>query len=110
MIRGDVYWHKFKQPDKKRPVVILTRNILIPELNVLTVAPITTTMRETETQVFLDETDGLKKDSAVNLTNIQTIEKNKLGSFITHLSLDKMFEIAEAIKFSLQLDAEISEI
>ncbi len=59
MIRGEIRYHTFKFPDKRRPVLILTRDVLIPELNVVTVAPITTTMRDRETQVILDEQEGM---------------------------------------------------
>jgi mRNA-degrading endonuclease toxin of MazEF toxin-antitoxin module len=38
MIQGDVYWYKFKEPNKSRPVLILTRDLLIPALNAVTVA------------------------------------------------------------------------
>lgn len=39
MKRGEVRWYTFKSPDKRRPVVILTRNTVIPVLGALTVAP-----------------------------------------------------------------------
>lgn len=58
MMRGDVCYHTFKLPDKRRPVLVLTRDILIPELNAITIAPLTTTIRDHATQVTLDETDG----------------------------------------------------
>lgn len=58
MTRGDVVWHKFREPDKTRPVLILTRNEAIPELNALTVIPITTTIRS---QVLLSEDDGMRE-------------------------------------------------
>ena len=52
MIRGDVVRHKFKEPDKTRPVLILTRNGAISDLTAITVVPITTTIRDIESQVF----------------------------------------------------------
>jgi len=51
MIQGDVYHYTFKEPDKRRPVLILTRSSLIPELNAITIAPITTTIRDAGTHV-----------------------------------------------------------
>lgn len=104
MIRGDVRYHHFKFPDKRRPVLILTRDVLIPELNIVTVAPIITTMRDRETQAVLDERDGMSEACAVNLTNIQTVPKDKIGSFITHLSDERMREVFEAIKFAFGFD------
>ncbi len=104
MIRGDVCYHTFKFPDKRRPVLILTRDILIPELNVVTIAPLTTTIRDESTQVLLDESDGVFEVCAVNLTNIQTVPKEKIGGCITHLSDEKMREVFEAIRFALGFD------
>ncbi|MCY7345468.1 MAG: type II toxin-antitoxin system PemK/MazF family toxin [Pyrinomonadaceae bacterium] len=104
MIRGDVCYHTFKFPDKRRPVLILTRDILIPELNVVTIAPLTTTIRDESTQVLLDESDGVFEVCAVNLTNIQTVPKEKIGGCLTHLSDEKMREVFEAIRFALGFD------
>ena len=104
MIRGEIRYHTFRFPDKRRPVLILTRDVLIPELNVVTVAPITTTMRDHETQVILDEQDGMAETCAINLTNIQTVSKDKIAGFISHLSDEKMQEVFEAIKFALGFD------
>ena len=104
MIRGDVCYHTFKFPDKRRPVLILTRDILIPELNALTIAPLTTTVRDESTQVLVDESDGVPEVCAVNLTNIQTVPKDKIGGCITHLSDEKMREVFEAIRFAFGFD------
>jgi mRNA interferase MazF len=46
MNRGEVRWYKFNKPDKKRPVVILTRNSAIEYLGEVTIAPITSIIRD----------------------------------------------------------------
>jgi mRNA interferase MazF len=86
MIQGDVYWFKFKEPNKIRPVLILTRTDIIPYRNSLTVAEITTTLRDNESEVWLNATDGMLEECAVNLSNIQTVSKEKFGSYITHFN------------------------
>ncbi len=53
MKQGDVYWYTFRAPDKRRPVLILTRTSAIPYLTGITVAQITTTIRETASEVLL---------------------------------------------------------
>jgi len=58
MKRGDIYWHKFKEPDKTRPVLIITRDEGISELNALTVISTTTTIREVPSQILLNEEDN----------------------------------------------------
>ena len=105
MNQGDVYWYSFKEPDKRRPVVILTRNSAIGFLTSLTIAPITSTVREIPTEVVLSQADGLARDCAINLDNIQTVQKSKLGAFISHLSVRRMHEVRKAIEFALGFDA-----
>ncbi len=100
MIQGDIRWHSFKEPNKRRPVLILTRNELIPELSKITVAEITTTIRGIESEVLLDIFDGMFDDCAVNLTNIHTIPKEKIGGYITHLSDERMQDVFEAVKYA----------
>ena len=100
MRQGDGFTYKFEEPNKSRPVLILTRTDLISRLNVVTIAEITTTLRDNDSEVWLDESDGMSEDCAVNLTNIQTVEKNKISSYITHLSSEKMREVREAIEFA----------
>jgi len=51
MIQGDICYHTFKSPDKRRPVLILTRNAAVSDLTWITIAPITTTMRNLPTEV-----------------------------------------------------------
>ena len=97
-------WYTFQTPDKRRPVLILTRNSAIGFLNTLTVAPITTTVRDIPSDVFLTSEDGLLTDCEANMDNIQTVPKHKLGSLIAYLSSERMDEVNQAIAFALGLD------
>ncbi len=105
MNQGDVYWYTFRTPDKRRPVLILTRDSAIRFLTGITIAPITTTIRGIPSEVVLTPADGLLTDCAANFDNIQTIPKANLGAFITHLSLAKMRDVRAAIEFALGFDA-----
>ncbi len=87
MKRGKVRWYKFKSPDKKRPVVILTRNSILEYLG----------------EVLLSKQDGMHNDCAINCDHIQTVSKAKIGSLITTLSKERLFEIRNAISFALNL-------
>lgn len=102
--QGDVYWYTFKEPDKRRPVLILTRSSAIPFLTSLTIAPITSTIRSIPTGVVVTRADGLFADCAVNLDNIQTVQKAKIGAFIGHLSIQRMREVRKALEFALGFD------
>ena len=79
MKRGEVRWYKFPQPDKKRPVVILTRNSVLEYLGEVTVAPITSTIRDIPSEVILGRQDGMPSACAINLDHVQTVSKAKIG-------------------------------
>ncbi len=101
MRRGEVRWYRFAKPDKKRPVLILTRDSAIDFLGEVTVAPVTSTVREIPTEVSLSRDDGFKRDCAVNLDHIQTVSKGRLGAVITHLSERQMERVQGALLFAL---------
>jgi mRNA interferase MazF len=101
MKRGEVRWYKFPQPDKKRPVVILTRDSALEFLGEVTVAPITSVIRDIPTEVVLGAEDGMPRDCAVNMDHIQTVSRGKIGSSITVLSPEKMDAIGNALAFAL---------
>ncbi len=103
MKRGEVRWYKFKHPDKKRPVVILTRNSILEYLGEVTIAPVTSTIRDIPSEVLLSSRDGMHNDCAINCDHIQTVSKSKVGSMITSLSKEKLSEIRDAINFALNL-------
>jgi mRNA interferase MazF len=104
MKRGDVCWYTFPAPNKRRPVLILTRDSAIAVLNSVTVAPITSMIRGIPTEVLLTADDGLPDTCAANFDNIQTVPKANISAPITHLSVSKMKAAAGAIGFALGLD------
>ena len=104
MERGEIRWHTFKPPDKKRPVLILTRTSAIEFLGEITIAPITTRIREIASEIVIDERDGMKNSCAINLDHIQTVAKSKIGAYITRLSDEKMDRIKSALLFALGFD------
>jgi len=103
MKRGEVRWYRFDLPDKRRPVVILTRDSAIEYLGEITVAPVTSRVRDIPTEVVLSKQDGMPEDCAVNCDHIQTVAKGKIGSTITTLSTDTMEQVRNAIAFALDL-------
>lgn len=105
MNRGEVRWYTFRPPDKRRPVLVLTRDSALDVLTGVTIAPITSTIRNIPTEVMLTPVeDGILTESAVNLDNLQTIPKANLGGLIAILSPDKMEAVERAICFALGMD------
>lgn len=103
MKRGEIRWYKFASPDKKRPVLILTRDSVLSYLGEVTVAPITTIVRDIPTEVLLSKHDGMPRDGAINCDHLQTVAKGKIGALITSLSPAKWAAVGRAIRFALDI-------
>ena len=101
MKRGEVRWYRFAKPDKRRPVVILTRDSILEYLGEVTVAPVTTTIRGIPSEVLIGEPDGLPRDSTINLDHLQTVSRARLEGVIATLSSRKMREVRTALLFAL---------
>lgn len=103
MKHGEIRWYKFAQPDKQRPVLILTRDSVLEYLGEITVAPITSTVRDIPSEVFLSKADGMPRDCAVNCDHLQTVSKGKIGALITSLLPGRMADVGRAIRFALDI-------
>ena len=103
MKHGEIRWYKCSKPDKKRPVLILTRDSVLEYLGEVTVAPITTIVRNIPSEVFLSKADGIPRDCAVNCDHLQTVSKGKIGPVITSLPPAKMVDVGRAVRFALNI-------
>jgi mRNA interferase MazF len=90
--------------DKSRPVLVLTREIVRPHLNSVTVAPITSTIRGLSTEVQLGVRNGLDHDCIVACDHITTIPVTALGEQIGLLLDDQEPDLTEAIHAAFDLD------
>jgi len=106
MKQGDIYWYTFHNPDKRRPVLILTHTSAISYLNSVTVAQVTSTIRGVPSEVLLTPgSDGVSAQCVVNAHNLQTIPKSRGGDLVTQLSPERMREVRAAIEFALGFHA-----
>jgi mRNA interferase MazF len=85
-------------------VVVLTRDSAIAYLATVTVAPITSAIRGVPSEVVLSDEDGMKAPCAVNLHNVVTVSKDRLGRRVAQLQTPRMNEICAALRFSLGCD------
>ncbi len=83
--------------------MILTREAVIPYLGEVTVVPITTTVRDIPSEVFLNKEDGVPKECAINCDHLQTVSKAKIGTLITTLSIEKLTQVSKAIRFAIDI-------
>lgn len=95
--RGEIWTYRFKAPDKRRPVLILSRQEVIPLLHTVMVAPITSTRRGAPSEVPVGSHEGLKRDSAVNLDHVQTVERARLVAFVGSLDSAQMQQVCRAL-------------
>ena len=103
MKHGEIRWYKFARQDKRRPVLILTRNSVLEYLDEVTIAPITSMVRDIPSEVFLSKADGMPRYCAVNCDHLQTISMGEIGSLISTLSPPKMADVGRAIRFALDI-------
>ena len=101
MRRGEIRWYRFAAPDKRRPVLLLTRDSALEYLGEVTVAPVTSTIREIPTEVVLTPRDGMQRECAINLDHMQTVAKSKIGGLLTTLAPTRMAEVRTALLFAL---------
>ena len=101
MKRGEIRWYRFRAPDKRRPVVVLTRDSVLEYLGEVTVAPITSTIRDIPSEVVLDSDDGVPQRCAINLDHVQTVSKDRLGGLVATLPAARMVEVRDALLFAL---------
>lgn len=70
MRRGEIRWYTFALPDKRRPVLLLSRDAMLPSLNEVIVVPATRTIRGIDTEVVLTEDDGMPTACALNFDHV----------------------------------------
>ena len=95
--RGEIWLFEFSKPDKRRPVLILTRPEVIELLHTVMVAPITSTIRGAPGEVLVGIDEGLKNECAINLDHVQTVEKSKLKRFVGSVGSKKMNAVCRAL-------------
>lgn len=103
--RGEIWLLDFPRPDKRRPVLVLSRPSLIRLLHTVTVAAVTSTLRGAPTEVELGISEGLKQTSCVNLSNLFTVGQKELRTFVGTVDPKKMSEICQALVIACACEA-----
>lgn len=85
------------QLDKVRPAVLLTREIDLPYLRHITVAPITSTVAGKSSEVDVGPRNGLDHDCVINCDDITTVSYRAIGDFIGWLEAEQEFALTAAI-------------
>lgn len=104
MVRGEIWWANLPAPLGTRPVVLISRQRAIQVRESVTIAVVTTVVRNIPNEVPLGKEDGMPKACVINCDVLQTIRKSFLVNRMLLLSSEKRKQLDEALKFSLGLD------
>jgi len=106
MHRGEVWWAKLPSPVRRRPVLLLSRDMAYQVRTSIMVAAITRTIRHIPVEIPLDVKDGMPEKCVVNLDDIMTIPKSLLSERIITLHRAKMALVGKAISFALDIEGQ----
>jgi mRNA interferase MazF len=95
--RGEIRWYTFRLPDKRRPVLVLTRNEVIDRLNEIIVAPATRTIRGLTSEVLLTADDGMPAVCALNFDHISLAQRSRMGPVVCSLNQTRWAEVRRAL-------------
>jgi mRNA interferase MazF len=93
--------YRFAPPDKRRPVLILSRQRALDRLRTAVVAPITTTVHGLPSEVAVGASEGLKQESVVNLDHLYTVLQADLRSFVGTLASGKLDAVCSGLAIAL---------
>jgi mRNA interferase MazF len=99
--RGDIWLYRFAAPDKRRPVLVLSRPAALRHLRTAVVAPITSARRGLPSEVAVGVDDGLKVPSAVNLDHLYTVAQEDLRQWLGRLDEQRMAQVCTALNVAM---------
>jgi len=99
--RGEIWQFSFPRPDRRRPVLVLTRQDMIGRLHTVTVAPLTSTNRGVRSEVVVGNDAGLKRPSAINLHHLVTVPTAGLRAYVGQVTDEVMIQVRDALLFAL---------
>lgn len=102
--RGDIRWFRFSSPAKRRPVVVLGREDVVPFLSQIPVIPISSQIRGLPWEVPLGVEDGMPTACVLKPEWILSVERSSLGPTITTLHQERWPEVRTALLRFLGLD------
>ena len=97
MNRGEIRWYTFRPPDKRRPVLILTRNEVMDHLNEIIVVPVTRTIRAITTEVVLTSDDGMPVTCALNFDHVSLAQRDRIRQTLCSLPESRWPEVRRAL-------------
>jgi mRNA interferase MazF len=105
MKRGEIRWYTFRPPDKRRPVILLTRDDVIDQLGEIIAVPVTRTIRGLATEIVLTSDDGMPVACAANFDHVGLAQRGRLGALIAELRAERWSEVRAALLIACGFEA-----
>lgn len=93
--QGEIWWAEAE--DKRRPVLVVTRDVAVPVLTWILVAPVTRTIRGIPTEVALGSAQGLEHECVASFDNLQPIRQSYLTSRVGSIGPESSAAICSAL-------------
>lgn len=97
MVAQSELWLMETPNQKRRPVLIVSRNEVIPVLNNVVVAPVTTTIREIPTCIRVGPDEGIDRESVATFDTLAAVPKSVLTSRLGSLGVGGRRRICDAL-------------
>ncbi|MEK6229602.1 MAG: type II toxin-antitoxin system PemK/MazF family toxin [Actinomycetota bacterium] len=101
--RGEIWWSEDPVLGR-RPVLVLSRDAVLPTLTRPLVAPLTTTRRGIPTEVPLDVEDGVPQPCVASLDNVQPLARSLLVERLGRLDARRMQQACAALAIAVDCD------
>jgi mRNA interferase MazF len=82
-VQGDVFW--YESEDDRRPVLVVTRSQAIPVLEWLVVAPVTSRIRNIQTEIRLGPANGMRNECVAVFDTLRNVRKAHLTELLGSL-------------------------
>ena len=97
MVAQAELWMMETPNQKRRPVLVVTRDDVIPWVNNVVVAPVTSTLRDIPTCIPVGTDDGLDRESVATVDNLTAVPKSVLTRKLGSLGVGGRLQICNAL-------------
>lgn len=97
MVAQSELWLMETPNQKRRPVLIVSRDEVIPVLNNVVIAPVTSTIRDIPTCIPVGADEGIDHDSVATFDNLAAVPKTVLTVRLGSLGVGGKRRICDAL-------------
>jgi mRNA interferase MazF len=102
--RGEIRWYTFAPPDKRRPILLLTPDVVITSINEIIAVPATRTIRGLPIELVLTPDDGMSAACALNFSHVSIVRRDRIGPLITTLAEERWPDAERALLIACGFD------